>query len=64
MLAALVQQGIDRGEFRPVDPATVALLLVSIEEGLNLLWMLDPAVPWAEASEQAVRLLVAGLHRD
>lgn len=48
LLAALIQQGIDRGELRPVAPMTAALTLIAAYEGFAELAMLgllqpDPA---------------------
>lgn len=40
LLADLIQQGIDRGEIRPVDPRRVALALIALYEGFNELAML------------------------
>ena len=48
LLAAMIQQGIDRGELRPVAPMTAALTLIAAYEGFAELAMLgllqpDPA---------------------
>jgi AcrR family transcriptional regulator len=40
LLADLIQQGIDRGELRPVDPRRVALALIALYEGFTELAML------------------------
>jgi AcrR family transcriptional regulator len=62
MLATLIRQGIDRGEFRAVDPSATAIVLSSLVEGLTVLWMADPAaVDRAALSEHGVRLVLAGL---
>jgi BetI-type transcriptional repressor, C-terminal len=37
-LATLVKQGIERGEFRSVEPDDVALAWIALLEGLTLLW--------------------------
>lgn len=61
-LATLIQEGIDRGEFRAVDPDGVALTWVALLEGLTLLWALNPrGVAWRERAESAVHLLLDGL---
>ncbi len=62
ILAALIEQGIERGEFRAVDAAATAVTICAIYEGLILLWAIDPqAVPITECSEASVRLLLEGL---
>ncbi len=61
-LAALVQMGIERGEFRAVDPQEAAIVLSAIFEGLAVLEATDPAVvTWQTMSEKAVQLLLEGL---
>jgi AcrR family transcriptional regulator len=61
-LAAGIQVGIDRGEFRAVDPDMVAIALISLFEGLTLLWMVDPhTVSWRDQAEQSVQLMIDAL---
>jgi AcrR family transcriptional regulator len=66
ILAAIIQQGVDRGEFRPtVDAQTAAITVSSLLEGLALLWMVDPeAVQPGRHGEQAMRLLLEGLRAE
>lgn len=65
LLVALIQQGIERGEFRPVDVVAAATALDAVFEGLIVRWLIDPdAVQWASLGEAAIRLLLDGLkHR-
>jgi AcrR family transcriptional regulator len=61
-VARLIAQGVERGEFRPVDPDTVATTLAALYEGLVLLWFVDrEAVPWETQGTASVRLLLDGL---
>jgi AcrR family transcriptional regulator len=61
-VARLIAQGIDRGEFRPVDPDTVATTLAALYEGLVLLWFVDrAAIQWETQGTESVRLLLDGL---
>jgi AcrR family transcriptional regulator len=61
-LTALVALGIERGEFRAVDPHEAAIILSAIYEGLALLQATDPAVVhWQTHAEKAVRLVLDGL---
>lgn len=61
-LAGLIQQGIERGEFRAVEPEEVALTWIALLEGLALLWVVNPrGLAWREQTEAAVHLLLDGL---
>jgi AcrR family transcriptional regulator len=62
--SALVQMGIERGEFRAVDPQETAIVLSAIFEGLAVLEATDPAVvTWQAMGEKAVQLLLDGLKK-
>jgi AcrR family transcriptional regulator len=62
VLAAIVQRGIDRGEFRPVRAEQVAITIAALYEGLALLWMVDPdATQWEQTGESSLLLLLDGL---
>jgi AcrR family transcriptional regulator len=62
VLAALVQRGIDRGEFRSVRAEQVAIAIAALYEGLALLWMVDPeATQWEQTGESSLLLLLDGL---
>jgi AcrR family transcriptional regulator len=61
-IARLIQRGIDRGEFRAVNPQAVAITLTALYEGLALLFFVDPqAVQWDEQITTSTRLLLDGL---
>jgi len=61
-LAALIREGIEDGEFRPVDPEDVALQLISLLEGLALLTGIDPEnAPLPDVADRGVRLVLDGL---
>jgi AcrR family transcriptional regulator len=66
LLVALIQQGIERGEFRPVDVLAAATALDAVFEGLIVRWLIDPdAVQWASLGEAAIRFMLDGLkHRQ
>jgi AcrR family transcriptional regulator len=65
LLAALVQQGIDGGEFAAVDPDIVAVDMIAFVEGLLLLAVLDrKGIDMQRVGESGMRLLVAGLKRS
>ncbi len=64
LLVALIQQGIDLGEFRPVNADEAASALDALFEGLVMRWLIDPqATHWDELGESAVRLLLDGLRQ-
>ena len=63
-VAALIQLGIERGEFRTLDPQEVAVVICSIYEGLLLLQMADPqVVRWSVMGERAIQLVLDGLKK-
>lgn len=62
VLAELIQQGIDRGELRPVAPMTAALTLLAAYEGFMELTMLGLLAPDPEAALLAMLdLLLTGM---
>jgi AcrR family transcriptional regulator len=62
-LVAAIRQGIEQEEFHPLDPEMAAITIIALFEGLVLLWMVDPhVVRWGDQAEQAMRLLIAGMH--
>jgi AcrR family transcriptional regulator len=62
LLEDLIQQGIDRGEFRPVNATEAAISLASMYEGLTIHWLMDPqTVQWDILSESSIPLLLDGL---
>jgi len=64
-LVALIEDGIRRGEFRPVDPIPTANAILGMEEGLTLLVVADPeGVQWKEAFLAGMEVFLAGLARQ
>ncbi len=62
VLAALIQIGIDRCEFRPVDAEQVAITITGLYEGLALLAVVDAKVAqWSHQAEASLELLLEGL---
>jgi AcrR family transcriptional regulator len=62
LLVTLIQQGIDRGEFRPVDASETALFIAALFEGLIIHWLIEPEkVQWDGLIERSVQLLLDGL---
>jgi len=60
----LIQQGVDRGEFRPIGASQGANGLAAIIEGTMLLWVFDRAAfDLEEQIEAAARIFLEGLKR-
>lgn len=62
VLVPLIQQGVDEGEFRPIDSTDAAIGLGALLEGVMLLWMYDPdLVNLDHHLESSVDLFMQGL---
>lgn len=63
-LEAIIEQGIARGEFIPVNPQDATTALIGAYEGLMLLWVMSPkTMRLKESMQTAAQLLMAGLTR-
>ncbi len=64
VLVQLIEQGIRRGEFRPVNPVDTANAVLALEEGLSLLVVADPQfIRWTESFQLAISLILDGITR-
>lgn len=62
VITPIIQQGIDRHEFRPVNAESVAIAIGSIFEGTILLWSYAPEiVNIEEHTQSSINLLIEGL---
>ena len=62
LLAELVEQGVERGEFRAHDTERTAITLAGIVEGVTLLWVVDPAnVDWEPQTRSAVQQVLRAI---
>ena len=62
ILAQVIQQGIDSGEFRPCDAETAAMSLVCMYEGIAMLWFIDPSfVDWDRMAYHPLEMFLDGL---
>jgi AcrR family transcriptional regulator len=60
----IVEQGIESGEFKPVDPESTATLLVGYLEGMTLMWFLDPEfIDWDRLGDQPMGIFLDGLRK-
>lgn len=58
-LAEVIQRGITSGEFRAIDPDAIALALLALFEGFNLIHTVDGAsFALGQTTEAAMRLLL------
>jgi AcrR family transcriptional regulator len=62
ILVPLIQQGIDSGEFREIDPRSAAITIGAIFEGTILLWVYDNTLVDTEKHiREGIHLLLEGL---
>lgn len=65
LIAKVIQQGIDSGEFKPCDPRATAVALIMMYEGIALLWFLDPEkIDWDQMAQQPLELFLTGLQAE
>lgn len=63
--AAYIQQGVQDGSLKPVDPQIAAQLIVGSAVGLLFEGVMDPqSTDWGEAAVNSIRLLIQGLVRS
>jgi AcrR family transcriptional regulator len=62
IIAEVIQQGVERGEFKACDAHATALALIGMYEGIALLWFLAPdKVDWDRMAEQPLEIFLSGL---
>ena len=59
----IVQQGIDNGEFRAVDPHMVAVSLMAGGDGVSFYVLFDPDWDLAKALNTICDLILRGIHK-
>ncbi len=65
IFAGLIQEGIDEGTLRPIDPRTGAQVIVSLAVGLFLQGLLDPqGADWKQVARDSFQSLVGGVARE
>lgn len=61
-VAAVIQQGIDAGEFRAVDAKVTARLLIAVYDGLVLQWLADKqGIDWMSCTNTLMDMVLNGL---
>jgi AcrR family transcriptional regulator len=64
-MAGLIRRGIERGEFKEVDPVEVAITLVAIFEGMTLIWVVDAeSLPLEKQLPVSMRLLLDSIQKS
>lgn len=64
ILSKIIQQGVDTGEFVPIDPADAAATAIGIVEGMALMWFLDPEIlDWDHIGDLPTRIFLQGIRR-
>jgi AcrR family transcriptional regulator len=62
--AQMIQEGIDQGSLRPVDPYQVSRTLVSLSLGLLMQALFDAkSIDWQKEARESVALIMQGLER-
>lgn len=66
LLVQIIEEGVAAGEFKPVDPAAVACLVLAVFDGLMMQWMVDSngCAGRLPITETLMETLVAGLCRE
>lgn len=64
IMAKVIQHGVERGEFKAVDPVEVAATFVALFEGLTLIWAVDAvSLPLEKQLPASIRLLLDSLQK-
>jgi AcrR family transcriptional regulator len=63
--ASLVEEGVQEGSLKPVDPQVAARVIVSLAVGLVLQGVLEPRrANWAQVARQSMQLLMDGMGKE
>lgn len=64
ILAQIIEQGIAEDEFDDVDPRKTALTIIGLNEGITLMWFIDPeSIDWDELTEAPLDMLLNGIRK-
>ncbi|MEM7033324.1 MAG: TetR/AcrR family transcriptional regulator [Chloroflexota bacterium] len=59
LLGEVIQKGITQGEFQPVEADAVAVAIIALFEGLNVLWFTEPDdTSWLSLRTNTIKLLL------
>lgn len=64
-LESLIEEGIEKGEFREVDPKTMAFILLGVAEGLELEWLEnEEELSMRDALREAMQIMFLSLRKE
>lgn len=59
LLAEVIQKGISQGEFQPVEADSIAVALIALFEGFNVLWFIEPNdASWLSLRMNTIKFLL------
>jgi AcrR family transcriptional regulator len=62
--ARMIEEGVQQGSLRPVDPEMATYVLLSFVLGLLALGLLDPqGADWGQVAQEGMKILLEGLER-
>ena len=62
ILAEIIRQGVENGEFKPCDPDDIALSVIAMYEGMAMLWFVDrELIDWDRIGGVPIETILAGL---
>jgi AcrR family transcriptional regulator len=64
VIVAIIEEGVERGEFRPVEAEPLAWAMMAVYDGLAAYTMFVPGIDLAAISDVFVETLLAGLLRE
>jgi AcrR family transcriptional regulator len=64
ILAQVIRQGIESGEFDDVDAVNAAMTIIGMYEGLALMWFIDPqSLDWNEMAHVPMDVFLTGIRK-
>ncbi len=64
ILAEIIEQGVENGEFSQMDPGQAALAIIGMYEGITLMWFIDPkSIVWDELADLPLEMILGGIRR-
>jgi AcrR family transcriptional regulator len=59
LLSEVIQKGITQGEFQPVEADSIAVAIIALFEGFNVLWFTEPNdASWLSLRANTIKLLL------
>ena len=64
LITQIIEEGIESGEFRPVDAESLAWALLAAYDGLAAYWMLNPTLALQRIHETYIETMLRGLEGE